>query len=360
MKEFFLQMGNTKLKTAIVCLIFSISLSTLTIQSSASTTLKNIKPIDTTGQPAVTSITDSSKIFGSLLSDNPSDNMNYSMNADAKLFIDNFIKKNQDYYTKMKVWGKPYFDLYDKILSSYGLPTQLKYLSVIESSLSSTSVSWAGAVGPWQIMPETARENGLNTSYYNDERQDYIKSTNAACKILKGLYGDYGDWLLVIAAYNCGSAPVDRAIAKAHSKSFWDIQYLLPLETRNHVKKFIATHYFFDGNTNMGDMPGSAPTINAGDNSIANNAYLQLAANSTTINLYGKYNSVVIANNLMMDINIFNQLNPDFDKSISKGDIYPMRIPSDKVDLFQSKKADMLKQSVELLLNGSNITTAGK
>jgi membrane-bound lytic murein transglycosylase D len=63
----------------------------------------------------------------------------------------------------MKVWGRPYFDLYDRILSSYGIPVQLKYLSVIESSLRSTAVSWAGAVGPWQIMSGTAREHGLKT-----------------------------------------------------------------------------------------------------------------------------------------------------------------------------------------------------
>lgn len=360
MKYFFLQKGFNKMCLATTCLLFFISFSSFTDKSTSSPQKINPGVSDTLGQPFTTSIIDSSKVFGSLLSDKPVGNLNYSMNADAKYFIDNFIKKNQDYYNKMKVWGKPYFDLYDKILSSYGLPLQLKYLSVIESSLSSTSVSWAGAVGPWQIMPETAQENGLSTSYYNDERQDYIKSTNAACKILKGLYSDYGDWLLVIAAYNCGSVPVDRAIAKAHSKSFWDIQYYLPLETRNHVKKFIATHYFFEGNNNMDGMPGTASASNAGDNSIANNAYLQLAANSTTINLYGKYNSVVIANNLMMDINTFNQLNPDFDKSISKGDIYPMRIPADKVDLFQSKRADILKQSVELLLNSANNTTAGK
>ena len=70
----------------------------------------------------------------------------------------------------MKVWGKPYFDLYDRILTSYGIPVQLKYLSVIESSLRCTAVSWAGAVGPWQIMSDTAREHGLRTSYYTDDR----------------------------------------------------------------------------------------------------------------------------------------------------------------------------------------------
>ena len=86
---------------------------------------------------------------------------------------------------------------------------------------------------------------------------DYIKSTNAACKILKELYNTYGDWLLVIAAYNAGAGSVNRAIAKAHSKNFWDIQYYLPLETRNHVKKFIATHYFFEGDGSIATVTGN-------------------------------------------------------------------------------------------------------
>jgi len=294
---------------------------------------------------------DSSKLFSDLLSPVANKNLGLFMNADAKYFTDNFLKKNQAYYTNMKVWGKPYFDLYDRILTSYGIPVQLKYLSVIESSLSSTEISWAGAVGPWQIMSSTAQEHGLQTGY-RDDRFDYIKSTNAACKILKELYNTFGDWLLVIAAYNAGSSSVNKAISKAHSKNFWDLQYYLPEETRNHVKKFIATNYFFEGNNNINAVGNSA------DSNAANDAYLKLAANSTTINLYGKYNSVVIANTLMIDINTFNQLNPDFDKVISRGDIYPLRIPADKVQLFQSKKMDMLKQSVELLLNSSNTSTA--
>ena len=87
--------------------------------------------------------------------------LDFSMNAEAKYFVDDYIKKHTDYFNNMKVWGKPYFDLYDRILTSYGIPVQLKYLSVIESSLSSTAVSWAGAVGPWQIMSDTAQEHGL-------------------------------------------------------------------------------------------------------------------------------------------------------------------------------------------------------
>ena len=314
---------------------------------------------DSSGNDSIKAITaspvaDSSKVFTSLLSSTTSGNsLKFTMNAEARYFVDDYIKKHTAYFNNMKVWGKPYFDLYDRILTSYGIPVQLKYLSVIESSLNSMAVSWAGAVGPWQIMSGTAREHGLKTNYYVDERSDYIKSTNAACKILNELYTTYGDWLLVIAAYNAGTGNVNKAIAKANSRNFWDLQYYLPLETRNHVKKFIATHYFFEGE-------GSIATSTANNiGSMQNDdAYLALAANSVTINIYGKYNSVIIANNLMMDIATFNQLNPDFDNSIAQGNIYPLRVPADKAQLFQSKKMDMLRQSVELMMNNSSASSS--
>jgi membrane-bound lytic murein transglycosylase D len=349
----FKKMASIFLST--VFLIFSSSYSNCqpVLQSIA----KDSTGIDSIPKTNTALIADSSKMFSSLLSPSLRNNdLNFSVNAEARFFADDYIKKHTAYFNNMKVWGKPYFDLYDRILTSYGIPVQLKYLSVIESSLSSTAVSWAGAVGPWQIMSDAAREHGLRTNYYTDDRIDYIKSTNAACKILKGLYNTYGDWLLVIAAYNCGAGNVNRAIAKTHGKNFWDIQYYLPLETRNHVKKFIATNYFFEGNENI--------PATAANNYVLQNkdAYLELAANAATINIYGKYNSVVIANTLMMDISVFNQLNPDIDNALAKGDVYPLRIPADKVQLFQSKKIDILKQSVELLLDQSNTapTTAGK
>ncbi|MEO8710514.1 MAG: lytic transglycosylase domain-containing protein [Parafilimonas sp.] len=368
MKQFFKQ-AVIHILTAIFCFKKSapIFLSTaflilLSSYSNCQSVLQSIKK-DSTGLDKTQKINtallmaDSSKMFSSLLSPaSLNNNLNFPVNAEARFFADDYIKKHTTYFNNMKVWGKPYFDLYDRILTSYGIPVQLKYLSVIESSLRSTAVSWAGAVGPWQIMSDAAREHGLRTNYYADDRVDYIKSTNAACQILKELYNTYGDWLLVIAAYNCGSGNVNRAIEKTHSKNFWDIQYYLPLETRNHVKKFIATNYFFEGN---GNIPATAD-----NNYVLQNkdAYLELAANAATINIYGKYNSVVIANTLMMDISAFNQLNPDIDNALAKGDVYPLRIPADKVQLFQSKKIDILKQSVELLLDQSNTTptTAGK
>ncbi len=343
-------------KTAIILSGIIISLSAYcNYQPSFILNIKDSSGIDTSIKTNASIRVDSSKVFKSLLSPVTANNsLNYSMNAEAKFFADDYIKKHTAYFNNMKVWAKPYFDLYDRILTSYGIPVQLKYLSVIESSLSSTAVSWAGAVGPWQIMDGTAREHGLKTNYYSDERQDYIKSTNAACKILKELYTNYNDWLLVIAAYNAGSGEVNKAIAKAHSKNFWDIQYYLPLETRNHVKKFIATHYFFEGGGSIATATGNQIANADLNNNISKDDYLQLASSCTTINVYGKYNSVVIANTLMMDASIFNKLNPGFDDALAKGDIYPMRLPSDKAELFQSDKSDILKQSVELFLNNSS------
>lgn len=312
--------------------------------------------LDTTGNLPVTKpAIDSSKIFLNLLaSDNSSSIIHYSMNPEAKLFADDYIRSHTNYFNNMKIWGKPYFDLYDHILSSYGIPVQLKYLSVIESSLSSTAVSWAGAVGPWQIMQDAAQQYGLRTGAY-DDRLDYVKSTNVAAKILKNLYAEYKDWLLVIAAYNCGEANVNRAIEKAHSNNFWNIQYYLPEETRNHVKKFIATHYYFEGDGSIVTMTADeAKNFIPDTTAIKNDSYASIAANATTINIYGKYNSAVIANTLMMDINVFNQLNPNMDNTLAKGEIYPLRIPADKAELFQSKKNEILKQSVELFLNAAN------
>jgi membrane-bound lytic murein transglycosylase D len=349
--------SNTKIKAIILITGIIISLSAYSnYQPPVVLNIKDSSGIDTslkTNTSASSIKVDSSKVFKSLLSPAIVNNaLNYPMNAEAKFFADDYIKKHTAYYNNMKVWAKPYFDLYDRILTSYGIPVQLKYLSVIESSLSSTAVSWAGAVGPWQIMDDAAREHGLRTSYRADDRQDYIKSTNAACKILKELYSTYGDWLLVIAAYNAGSGEVNKAIAKAHSKNFWDIQYYLPLETRNHVKKFIATHYFFEGDGSVATLTGDQTNGDPNSN-ISKDDYLQLASGCITINLFGKYNSTVIANNVMMDVSIFNKLNPGFDDVLAKGDIYPMRLPSDKADLFQSNKTDILRQSVELFLNNS-------
>ncbi|RYG44206.1 MAG: lytic transglycosylase domain-containing protein, partial [Chitinophagaceae bacterium] len=166
------------------------------------------------------------------------------LNARAVEFVEDYMEKNSDDLLSMKASCTPYFKTIEGILSQYGLPLELKYLAFIESQLKIKAKSWAGASGPWQLMPVTARELGLTVNKTKDERYDYKKSTHAASKYLIDLYKEFGDWLLVIAAYNGGPGNVYSAIKKSGgSRNFWKLQNFLPAESRTHVKKFIGTHY---------------------------------------------------------------------------------------------------------------------
>ncbi|MBL7762904.1 MAG: lytic transglycosylase domain-containing protein [Chitinophagaceae bacterium] len=169
------------------------------------------------------------------------------LNSRAEKFVASYIQNNKESLQLSKERGLLHFAMMDSVFSSYGLPIELKYLSVVESELNGNAVSHVGAVGPWQLMPETARILGLRVSGKVDERKYFKKSTVAAAKYVKDLYCQFGDWLLVIAAYNGGPAPVYKAIKKSGSRNFWKLQNFLPAETRGHVKRYIATHYFFEG-----------------------------------------------------------------------------------------------------------------
>ncbi|MEO5684399.1 MAG: lytic transglycosylase domain-containing protein [Chitinophagaceae bacterium] len=181
------------------------------------------------------------------------------LNSNAVKFVSNYIQKNNEGLVKIKNRSKSPFKTMDIVFAKYGLPLELKYLAVIESELKATAVSRVGAAGPWQLMPVTAKMLGLKVAAGNDERKQYNKSTKAAALYLRDLYREFGDWLLVMAAYNCGPGPVYKAIRKSGSHNFWALQSYLPRESREHVKKFIATHYYFEGN-------GSVTTLTKAEN----------------------------------------------------------------------------------------------
>ena len=169
---------------------------------------------------------------------NPSLPYTAQINPSAESFMQDYIKAHNNSLQKMKGWGLPYFNLIESILQQYGLPKELKYVAVIESSLQSNVVSTKGACGPWQLMPGTAKTLGLSINSYVDERTDYYKSTHAASKYLLQLYEQLHDWLLVMAAYNGGLGRVNAAIKKSGSTDFWKLQYYLPEESRTYVKDF--------------------------------------------------------------------------------------------------------------------------
>jgi membrane-bound lytic murein transglycosylase D len=242
----------------------------------------------------------------------------------------------------------------ESILEQHGVPGEMKYLAVIESDLKSTAVSWAGAVGPWQFMPATARLNGLRVDRFVDERTDYFKSTHAAAHYLTVLYNMYRDWLLVIAAYNGGAGNVNAAIRKSGSHNFWDLQYYLPAESRDHVKKFIATHYIMEGQGSI----TTATKDEAINYLIASPQRRNISNdelnNSKILTVSGKYNSAVITKYVTMDIATFNRYNPDFDNQIASNGTYDLRLPNDKMDLFLSNKFQILNESLQVLLNAAN------
>ncbi|MEY3208691.1 MAG: hypothetical protein RL064_722 [Bacteroidota bacterium] len=262
----------------------------------------------------------------------------FQLNAKGISFIESYMEKQGPALLKMKTWARPYFNLYDQILTNNGIPVELKYLSVIESSLVSNLVSWAGAAGPWQIMPEEAKRLGLKL-LPTDERTDYYKSTQAACTILKELYAEFGDWLLVVAAYNGGAGRMRQVIKKKGNNDFWQIQYELPLETRNHVKKFIATHYVFEEDALWAS--GSLNTKARPENSKSDNTLYEQVVIS------GRYKLAVIAATIKFPENQLAQLNPLMEKTLSQGKPYNLTIPKDRLEIFEAHKKEILQASIK-------------
>lgn len=275
------------------------------------------------------------------------------LNPMAISFVENYIAKNKKGFLTMKEWAKPYLDMMDEVLTQHGIPGEMKYLAVIESGLKYNAKSWSGACGPWAFMPAAAQQYGLSIRRGNDERLDYYKSTHAAARLLTDLYARYGDWLLVLAAYNGGPGNVDRAIRlSGGSKDFWTIQYHLPNESMNHVKKFIGTHYIFEGE-------GGITTVTKKEMNqllVNNSAELKEEElnNSTSYNISGRFNSAVIMKHVEIDAATFNRYNPNFDTQIALNGKYELRLPTAKMNIFVAKRYQILDESMTLLLKSAN------
>ena len=179
------------------------------------------------------------------------------LNKQASKFVKSYLHRERESLVKIKGRSAPYFRIIDSVFTKYGLPVQLKYLAVIESELKPDARSHVGAKGPWQLMAQTGRDYGLKVSKKYDERTSYYKSTVVAAKYIKGLYAEFGDWLLVVAAYNGGNGTVEQAIRKSGSRNFWILERYLPAETRAHVKRFIGAHYYFEGEGSLATMTKS-------------------------------------------------------------------------------------------------------
>jgi len=240
--------------------------------------------------------------------------LNY--NSRVYAFVNYFAIKDREYTRMVIKRATYYFPIFEKYLKKYGLPDELKYLSIIESGLNPNAVSRVGAVGLWQFMPYTGRSYKLHQDWYLDERRDPIKATEAAFKYMKQLYKMFGDWELVMAAYNSGPGNVRKAIRRSgYKKKFWEIYRHLPRETRSYVPQWVAIYY----------------VMNYADELNLLKEDFEYPVEFDTINVSNFLNLEVLASQLNLCLDDLRKLNPAIKHNALPEDVenYPLRIPSE-------------------------------
>lgn len=189
-------------------------------------------------------------------------------------FIDLYVFRKKNLTETCMGLSSYYFPIFEEMLDKHNLPEEFKYLAVVESALNIKARSRAGAAGLWQFMYRTGKYYGLYIDNYIDDRYELYASTDAACRYFKDLYNIYGNWELVIAAYNCGPGNVNKAIRRSGgSKNFWEIREFLPRETRSYVPAFIAVNYAMNYGETYGLVANVPDSLNLITDTIAIKGY---------------------------------------------------------------------------------------
>ena len=230
-----------------------------------------------------------------------------------------------------------YMPTFEEALEAYGLPLELKYLPVIESALNPNAVSRVGATGLWQFMLATGKRYGLEVNSLVDERRDPVRASYAAAHYLSDLYKIFGDWNLVIAAYNCGPETINKAIHRSNGATdYWQIYPYLPKETRGYVPAFIAANYIMTYYCDHNICPMEA----------------DLPAKTDTVVVNRNVHFEQVAQVLGMDIDQVKQLNPQYRRNIVNGATRPMalRLPASLVGKFIDNEDSIYAYRPEELL----------
>ena len=268
--------------------------------------------------------------------------MEMAYNEVVQKFIDRYTGRLRHSISYMLGASNFYMPIFEEALETYQLPLELKYLPIIESALNPKAVSRAGAAGLWQFMIGTGKQYGLQVNSLVDERRDPVKSSYAAARYLSDLYKIFGDWNLVIAAYNCGPENINKAIHRAggNNKDYCHIYPYLPRETRGYVPAFIAanyamTYYSLHNICPMGTrLPAKSDTI-----VVTKNVHLQQVADVLGIN-----------------IDMLRSLNPQYRRDVIPGNSepYALRLPQTEVGHFLDMEDSVYTYKVDELLNRRN------
>ncbi len=257
-----------------------------------------------------------------------------SYNRHVKEFIDLYAIRKRGLTQRAMGLSNLYFPMYEEILDKEGLPLEFKYLSIVESALNPIAVSRVGATGLWQFMYNTGIIYDLKVTSYTDDRRDPVKATHAACQYFKDMYAIYGDWLLVIAAYNCGAGNVNRAIKRSGGKTnFWELMPYLPKETRGYVPAFIAVTYVMNYSKEHNLYPVSP-------------AYSYFEVDTVRVDRPVNFN--VLARTLDLPIDVICYLNPIYKRKMipDVGGDYVLRLPTNKMAMYMAQQEQIFAESV--------------
>ncbi|MFR9503184.1 MAG: transglycosylase SLT domain-containing protein [Rikenellaceae bacterium] len=261
----------------------------------------------------------------------------------TKSYIARYTNTRYGTINRIMSLSQYYFPDIEEELLKNDIPIEFRAMPIIESALSATAVSPAGAMGLWQFMPATAKAYGLEINSLVDERCNPQLSTKAACRFIKDMYDIYGDWTLVIAAYNCGPGNVNKALARSsvskENGTFWDIYYYLPRETRGYVPAFVGASYAYAYHQQHNIEFEESP--------------LPLATDTIHINRalhFGQVSEV-----LEIPMELLRELNPQYRKDIipATTKVYSLRLPQRYVteyieneELINSKDSVYLKEYI--------------
>ena len=262
--------------------------------------------------------------------------MEMPYNDIVQKFIDRYTGRLRHSVSYMLGASNFYTPIFEEALEAYGLPLELKYLPVIESALNPQATSRVGAAGLWQFMVATGKQYGLEINSLVDERRDPIKSSYAAAQYLRDLYKIFGDWSLVIAAYNCGPENINKAIHRANGEAdYWKIYPYLPSETRGYVPAFIAANYVMNYYCEHNICPMRT----------------KLPAKTDTIIVNRDVHFKQIAEVCGIDIDELRTLNPQYRRDIVNGSSKPsvIRMPATVTNTFIANEDSIYNYQAETL-----------
>ena len=265
--------------------------------------------------------------------------MEMAHNKVVQQFIDRYASRLRGTISYVLGAGNFYMPIFEEALEAYQIPLELKYLPVIESALNPRAVSRVGATGLWQFMLATGKQYNLQINSLVDERRDPIKASYAAAHLLSDLYKVFGDWNLVIAAYNCGPGNVSKAIQRSGgSKDYWHIYPYLPRETRGYVPAFFAANYMMTYYSQHNICPMSS----------------RLPTKTDTVMVNRKIHLEQISKVLNIDMEMLRSLNPMYRHDIIPGNTepYALRLPQADITRFIEQEDTICNyRASELLTN---------